>query len=213
VRSQLNRGRRLISAFVPALARWRASRARMFHSWRHRSGLSNEAAILIPRFGGSNPPAAASLYASARVEPPLFGDPVTHHTTDAQPITKSARSPQFARVGGQLGGRPVSVRLTPIFPSASVPHCSRRAIFRRRGTKPSGDAGQGAPSLLLVFNNSVRRSRPSCCRPVGAHGMSGELVKLALAGAAASVLIWVLSFLAPHCVPEHVGHLIQLAAC
>jgi hypothetical protein len=29
--------------------------------------------------------------------------------------------------------------------------------------------------------------------------MSGELVKLALAGAAASVLIWVLSFLAPHC--------------
>jgi hypothetical protein len=42
--------------------------------------------------------------------------------------------------------------------------------------------------------------------------MSGELVKLALAGAAASVLIWVLSFLAPHCVPEHVGHLIQLAA-
>ena len=27
--------------------------------------------------------------------------------------------------------------------------------------------------------------------------MSGELVKLALAGAAASVLIWVLSFLAP----------------
>jgi hypothetical protein len=34
--------------------------------------------------------------------------------------------------------------------------------------------------------------------------MSGELVKLALAGAAASVLIWALSFLAPHCVPEHV---------
>ena len=43
--------------------------------------------------------------------------------------------------------------------------------------------------------------------------MSGELVKLALAGAAASVLILVLSFLAPHCVPDHVGHLIQLAAC
>ena len=43
--------------------------------------------------------------------------------------------------------------------------------------------------------------------------MSGKLVKLALAGAAESVLIWVLSFLAPHCVPEHVGHLIQLAAC
>ena len=42
--------------------------------------------------------------------------------------------------------------------------------------------------------------------------MSGELVKLALTGAAASVLIWALSFLAPHCVPEHVGHLIQLAA-
>ena len=104
MRSQLNRGRRLISAFVPALARWRASRARMFHSWRHRSGLSNEAAILIPRFGGSNPPAAASLYASARVEPPLFGDPVTHHTTDAQPITKSARSPQALESGGNLGG-------------------------------------------------------------------------------------------------------------
>ena len=69
MRSQLNRGRRLISAFVPALAWWRASRARMFHSWRHRSGLSNEAAILISQFGGSNPPAAASLYASARVEP------------------------------------------------------------------------------------------------------------------------------------------------
>ena len=103
MRSQLNRGRRLISAFVPALARWRASRARMFHSWRHRSGLSNEAAILIPRFGGSNPPAAASLYASARVEPPLFGDPVTHHTTDAQPITKSARSPQALESGGNLG--------------------------------------------------------------------------------------------------------------
>ena len=33
--------------------------------------------------------------------------------------------------------------------------------------------------------------------------MSGELVKLALTGAAASVLIWALSFLAPHCVPEH----------
>jgi hypothetical protein len=47
VRSQLNRGRRLISAFVPALPWWRASRARMFHSRRHRSGLGNEAAILI----------------------------------------------------------------------------------------------------------------------------------------------------------------------
>ena len=70
-----------------------------------------------------------------------------------------------------------------------------------------------ADHLLLVFNDSVRRSRPSCCRPVGAHVMSGELVKLALTGAAASVLIWALSFLAPHCVPEHVGHLIQLAAC
>jgi hypothetical protein len=43
--------------------------------------------------------------------------------------------------------------------------------------------------------------------------MSGELVKLALAGAAASVLIWVLSFLARHSVPEHVGNLIKLAAC
>jgi hypothetical protein len=43
--------------------------------------------------------------------------------------------------------------------------------------------------------------------------MSGGLVKLALAGAAASVLIWVLSLLAPHCVPEHVGNLIKLAAC
>jgi hypothetical protein len=43
--------------------------------------------------------------------------------------------------------------------------------------------------------------------------MSGELVKLALAGAAASVLIWVLSLLAPPCVPEHVGNLIKLAAC
>ena len=60
MRSQLNRGRRLISAFVPALAWWRASRVRMFHSWRHRSGLGNEAAILIPQFGGSNPPAPAS---------------------------------------------------------------------------------------------------------------------------------------------------------
>ena len=124
-----------------------------------------------------------------------------------------ARRARECSTAGGTAADPVSVRLTSIFPSASVPHCSRRAIFRRRGTKPSGDAGQGAPSLLLVFNNSVRRSRPSCCRPVGAHVMSGELVKLALAGAAASVLIWVLSFLAPHCVPEHVGHLIQLAAC
>jgi hypothetical protein len=64
------------------------------------------------------------------------------------------------------------------------------------------------PTLLLVFNNSVRRSRPSCHLPVGAHVMSGELVKLSLAGA-----IWVLSFLARHCVPEHVGNLIKLAAC
>jgi hypothetical protein len=83
--------------------------------------------------------------------------------------------------------------------------------FGRPFDKPS-PLGRCHPPLL-VFNNSVRRSRPSCCRPVGAHVMSGELVKLALAGAAASVLIWVLSFLAPHCVPEHVGHLIQLAAC
>jgi hypothetical protein len=81
VRSQLNRGRRLISAFVPALAWWRASRARMFHSWRHRSGLSNEAAILIPRFGGSNPPAAASLYASARH---------THHISGEQSFTPTS---------------------------------------------------------------------------------------------------------------------------
>jgi hypothetical protein len=51
-----------------------------------------------------------------------------------------------------------------------------------------------------------RRAQANRCRP-------DELVKLALAGAAASVLIWVLSFLAPHCVPEHVGHLIQLEAC
>ena len=81
MRSQLNRGRRLISAFVPALAWWRASRARMFHSWRHRSGLSNEAAILIPRFGGSNPPAAASLYASARH---------THHISGEQSFTPTS---------------------------------------------------------------------------------------------------------------------------
>jgi hypothetical protein len=43
--------------------------------------------------------------------------------------------------------------------------------------------------------------------------MPDELVKLALAGVAASVLMWILSFLAPDCVPEHVGNLIQLAAC
>jgi hypothetical protein len=64
--------------------------------------------------------------------------------------------------------------------------------FGRPFDKPS-PLGRCHPPLL-VFNNSVRRSRPSCCRPVGAHVMSGELVKLALAGAAASVLICVLSF-------------------
>ena len=44
MRSQLNRGRRLISAFVPALAWWRASRARMFNSWRHRRELNTHGA-------------------------------------------------------------------------------------------------------------------------------------------------------------------------
>ena len=43
--------------------------------------------------------------------------------------------------------------------------------------------------------------------------MLSELSKLAVASTAVMVLIWVLSFLAPRCVPEHVGELIRFAAC
>ena len=193
MRSQLNRGRRLISAFVPALAWWRASRARMFHSWRHRSGLSNEAAILQFRNLEVRIPSRRSQPLCQRPGRAVFGDPVTHHTTDVQPITKSARRSLGARVGGQLGGRPVSVRrLRSSRPRLySIAHDARFFVDAALISHQEM-AGRGAPSLLLVFNNSVKTLHgPSCCRPVGAHVMSGKLVKLALAGAAESVLIWV----------------------
>ena len=43
--------------------------------------------------------------------------------------------------------------------------------------------------------------------------MLSELSKLAVASTAVMVLIWMLSLLAPRCVPEHVGDLIRFAAC
>jgi len=43
--------------------------------------------------------------------------------------------------------------------------------------------------------------------------MYAELAKLAVASTAATILIWLLSLLAPRCVPEHVGYLIRLATC
>jgi hypothetical protein len=43
--------------------------------------------------------------------------------------------------------------------------------------------------------------------------MYGELAKLAVASTAVTILMWLLSLLAPHCVPEHVGGLIRFAAC
>jgi hypothetical protein len=43
--------------------------------------------------------------------------------------------------------------------------------------------------------------------------MLGELGKLAVASTAVTVLIWVLSLLAPRCVPEHLGDLIRFATC
>jgi hypothetical protein len=43
--------------------------------------------------------------------------------------------------------------------------------------------------------------------------MLSELAKLAVASTAVTALIWVLSLLAPRCVPEHVGGLIRFAAC
>ena len=77
---------------------------------------------------------------------PVIRDPyASRYRPPAEQIGRSPR--RLSR--GETRGRPVSVRLTPIFPSASVPHCSRRAIFRRRGTKPSGDAGQRATFTRL----------------------------------------------------------------
>jgi hypothetical protein len=43
--------------------------------------------------------------------------------------------------------------------------------------------------------------------------MYGELAKLAVASTAVTILMWLLSLLAPHCVPERVGDLIRFAAC
>jgi hypothetical protein len=43
--------------------------------------------------------------------------------------------------------------------------------------------------------------------------MLNELGKLAVASTAATLLIWVLSLLAPRCLPEHLGDLIRFAAC
>jgi len=43
--------------------------------------------------------------------------------------------------------------------------------------------------------------------------MLNELGKLAVASTAATVFIWALSFLAPRCLPEHLGDLIRFAAC
>jgi hypothetical protein len=43
--------------------------------------------------------------------------------------------------------------------------------------------------------------------------MLSELVKLAVASTAVTVFIWLLSALAPGCLPEHVGYLIRFAAC
>jgi hypothetical protein len=105
------------------------------------------------------------------------------------------------------------VRLTPIYRPRLYRIAHDARFFVDAALSHQETWARTVIHLLLAFNNSVRRSRPSCHLPVGARVMSGELVKLALAGAAASVLIWVLSLLAPHCVPEHVGNLIKLAAC
>jgi hypothetical protein len=43
--------------------------------------------------------------------------------------------------------------------------------------------------------------------------MYAELAKLAVASTAATILIWLLSLLAPRCGPEYVGPLIRLATC
>ena len=43
--------------------------------------------------------------------------------------------------------------------------------------------------------------------------MLSELTKLAVASTAATVLIWLLSLMAPRCLSEHVGDLISFAAC
>jgi hypothetical protein len=43
--------------------------------------------------------------------------------------------------------------------------------------------------------------------------MYAELAKLAAASTAVTILMWLLSLLAPRCVPEHVGDLIRLATC
>ena len=67
----------------------------MFHSWRHRSGLGNEATILIPRFGGSKssrPSQAVGLHA-----PVLFG--TCHH------ISQGGAAPE---------GRPAAFMPAPV---------------------------------------------------------------------------------------------------
>jgi hypothetical protein len=43
--------------------------------------------------------------------------------------------------------------------------------------------------------------------------MLNELGKLAVASTAATLFIWVLSLLAPRCLPEHLGDLVRFAAC
>ena len=88
-----------------------------------------------------------------------------------------ARRARECSTAGGTAADPVSVRLTPIFPSASVPHCSRRAIFRRRGTnKPSGDGWPGRAvtftrlqqfretltPVLLSAGRSTRHVRRTC---------------------------------------------------
>jgi hypothetical protein len=88
-----------------------------------------------------------------------------------------------------------------LHPYAALAEKERRLISERTkaalAAKKASGAKLGNPSNIAAAGVCGRQIQiaaadqfASGLLPVGAHVMSGELVKLALAGAAASVLIW-----------------------
>jgi hypothetical protein len=114
--------------------------------------------------------------------------------------------------GGNLGAPGIGEADSDL-PSASVPDCSRRAIFRRLGTAIRRDVGRAVIHLLLAFNNSRGTLTPVLSSAGGAHVSCPANLLSSPLPAQPQAYCWVLSLLAPHCVPEHVGNLIKLAAC
>jgi hypothetical protein len=142
---------------------------------------------------------------------------VSHHPL----ITPSGKVPRrVGALGGapfdkrRLRGRYVETSDGRRHSAATPPPFQGVLLFGRGGIAQRAPGGVANQSAFTCFQGSrVMLAAVSALVFRITAQMHSELARLAVASTAVTDFIWLLSALAPRCLPEHVGYLIRFAAC